>query len=391
MQVCYSPQLGSVSKSSASLRNSGAYTSPGTPDYGDGNNMGAFQKGWCSERVPLSNSSRRHISAAALMPFNSGRTLPSKWDDAERWITSPVSGFGVCKSLAPPTNRRPKAKSGPLGGTGTPGVGYFAGYSPAVPVLEGGSNKIFLAGSPLTTGVLVPDGLAFRQGGGMNGGHTAYGMVQSGNVPGWSELLLEPAYPDSQGLISCNFKLKSSVIDEKSDENGVSRIVSRRDMATQMSPVCSPESSPPYIASPVERGNHHSARLEIRDVQMEQCKCQSSRKRKQGSLLGKTYRMQKHRHQSGNLRCVHCDNKRDTHSNSKMKLEKKKSASMDKILNKHRAAQMKAQEMRRNMSESAAGQAPRTSRKFRFCNSNSMDLRSKMVLRLQLFYAVEVA
>nr|GEZ72070.1 hypothetical protein [Tanacetum cinerariifolium] len=48
-----------------------------------------------------------------------------------------------------------------------------------------------------------------------------------------------------------------------------------------------------------------------------------------------------------------------------MKLEKKKSASMDKILNKHRAAQMKAQEMRRNMSESAAGHAPRTSRKFR--------------------------
>lgn len=35
-----------------------------------------------------------------------------------------------------------------------------------------------------------------------------------------------------------------------------------------------------------------------------------------------------------------------------MKLEKKRSASMDKILNKLRAAQMKAQEVRRVISES---------------------------------------
>ncbi|PWA37750.1 terminase small subunit, Remorin [Artemisia annua] len=371
MQVCYSPQLGSVSKSSASFRNSGAYTSPGTPDYGDGNNMGAFQKGWCSERVPLSNSSRRHISAAALMPFNSGRTLPSKWDDAERWITSPVSGFGVSKSLAPPTNRRPKAKSGPLGGTGTPVVGYFAGYSPAVPVLEGGSNKNFLAGSPLTTGVIVPDGLAFRQGGGMNGGHTAYGLVQSGNVPGWSELLLEPAYPDSQ--------------DEKSDENGVSRIVSRRDMATQMSPLCSPESSPPYMASPVEPGNHHSARLEIRDVQVDKGATMTKHSKRHRRMkinrspeandLALTWNategaMQVSKLQKEEARITAWENLQNAKAEAsirklEMKLEKKKSASMDKILNKHRAAQMKAQEMRRNMSESAAGQAPRTSRKFR--------------------------
>lgn len=192
-QVCYSPQLGSVNnKSSMSFRNSGAYTSPGTPD----NNVLGFQKGWCSERVPLSNSSRRHISAAALMPFNSGRTLPSKWDDAERWITSPVSSFGV---IAPPPQRRQKAKSGPLGGT--PGVAYFSNYSPAVSVYEGGrSTTNFLAGSPLTTGVLVPDGLPFRHAGVMNNNN--YRTDQSpNNVPGWSQLLIESSYPDSQGTI----------------------------------------------------------------------------------------------------------------------------------------------------------------------------------------------
>ncbi|KAI3680913.1 hypothetical protein L6452_35692 [Arctium lappa] len=79
MHVCYSPQLGSVNKNSSAFGDSGAYTSPGTPHYGD-NDVSGFQKGWYSERVLLpSNSSRRHISTATLMPFNSARTLPSKW------------------------------------------------------------------------------------------------------------------------------------------------------------------------------------------------------------------------------------------------------------------------------------------------------------------------
>ena len=49
-------------------------------------------------------------------------------------------------------------------------------------------------------------------------------------------------------------------------------------MATQMSPVCSPETSPkgglstsiaPYIPPSVEPGSHHSARLEVKDVQVD--------------------------------------------------------------------------------------------------------------------------
>nr|XP_043608060.1 uncharacterized protein LOC122579864 isoform X2 [Erigeron canadensis] len=336
MQVCYSPQLGSSNKTSSSFRNSGAYTSPGTPDYGDNNNnVLAFQKGWCSERIPLSNSSRRHISAAALMPFNSGRTLPSKWDDAERWITSPVSNFGVCKTLAPP--KRPKAKSGPLGGT-TPGVAYYSNYSPAVPALEGGSSRNFLAGSPLTTGVLVPEGLHFC---------------------------------DAAGGVGH---------DEKIDENGVSRVVSRRDMATQMSPESSPEPSPTYIIPPP--GSHHSARLEVRDVQVDkrvtmtkQSKRNKMRMRNNGSPeaneLALTWNategaMKQSKLQKEEARITAWENLQNAKAEAsirklEMKLEKKKSASMDKILNKHRAAQLKAQEMRRNMSESVA---PRT-RKFR--------------------------
>ncbi|GJX44549.1 hypothetical protein Tco_0261225 [Tanacetum coccineum] len=61
--------------------------------------------------------------------------------------------------------------------------------------------------------VLVPDGLTFHKGGRMNCGHTAYGMVQSDIVPGWSELLLEHAYSDSQDYclldMDCQFQLQT--------------------------------------------------------------------------------------------------------------------------------------------------------------------------------------
>ncbi|CAH1439347.1 unnamed protein product [Lactuca virosa] len=371
MQVCYSPQLGSTTKNPSSFRHSGAYTSPGTPDYGD-NNVGSFQKGWYSERVALpSNSSRRHISAAALMPFNSGRTLPSKWDDAERWITSPLSGFGVCKTTttttstttAPPP-RRPKAKSGPLGLGGTtttsttPGGvhNYFSNYSPAL-LPENGSSKNFL-----TTGVLVPDhGLPFH-----------HGVVQSPNIPGWSELLIGSPYPDSQ------------------DENGVSRVVSRRDMATQMSPVSSPET---YTPPPVEGGSHHSSRSEVRDVQVDKgvtmtkrskrhkmkVKKKNNRLKESNNELSLTWNttegaMKLSKLQKEEARITAWENLQNAKAEAsirklEMKLEKKKSASMDKILNKHRDAQMKAQEMRSRMSESVA---PRDSWKFRRFFKNSI-------------------
>ncbi|GKE13378.1 hypothetical protein Tco_1416929 [Tanacetum coccineum] len=51
---------------------------------------------------------------------------------------------------------------------GTLGVGYFAGYSPAVPYLEGWWDEWCMEWFNLIK-YLDVDGLAFRQGGGMNG------------------------------------------------------------------------------------------------------------------------------------------------------------------------------------------------------------------------------
>ncbi|XP_057482251.1 uncharacterized protein LOC130769100 isoform X2 [Actinidia eriantha] len=341
--------------------NSGTYTSPGTPDYRD-NNVGGIQKGWCSERVPLpSNSSRRHISAAALMPFNSGRTLPSKWDDAERWITSPVSGLGVSKALLEQPQRRPKSKSGPLG---VPGVGCFSNYSPAMPALQGKSVRNFMVGSPFTAGVIVPDGFSIQyschNATPSNPVHTGNAIGRAGSLPGWSDIL--------------NEKLDGT----KDEENMVSHVVTRRDMATQMSPrnsarssASSPKERLPFSTSPpsihpiVEPHSNHSAKLEIRDVQVDKratvTKKQGVRKMHNGSRsdkdLASSWNISEEAKKMSKLqreevRITAWENLQKAKAEAaiqklEMKLEKRRTASMDKIMNKVRIAQMKAQKMRK--------------------------------------------
>lgn len=373
MRVCYSPELNSMNRDSSSFCNSGTYTSPGTPDYPDNNGRG-FQKGWCSERVPLSNNGKvRRTSVNVLMPFNNGRTLPSKWDDAERWITSPVSGSGVSnKNLGAPPQRRPKSKSGPLGPI--PGDGYFSGYSPGFPLLEGESENSLFAGSPLTTGVLVPSGYTFLDGGGDNGdsvrAHNEYRVATS-------QLFLESPYPDSE--------------DEKIDEDNVTYDVSRRDMATQMSPVESPDSSPKgrpvmstsplLIASAMDHRSHHSAGVEVRDVQVDKRVTMSKQPKRHGRRMERnrsteikdlalTWNPTEEAMESSKLhkeeaRIAAWENLQNAKAEAsirklEMKLEKKKLASMEKIMNKLRIAQAKAQEMRQGLS---ASEAPKSSSK----------------------------
>ncbi|KAL3526782.1 hypothetical protein ACH5RR_011438 [Cinchona calisaya] len=377
-------------KNSASIGgNSGAYTSPGTPEYGDSYGRG-IPKGWSSERVPLpTNSSRKHISAAALMPFNSGRALPSKWDDAERWITSPISGYGLCKTSTLQPQRQPKSKSGPLG---TPGLMYLPNYSPTAPVLEGGSGRNFMAGSPFTTGVLLPDGLSSHYGTGnvakSNSLYAENAIAHASSVPGISDFLSEPSNPSSQD---------DKLDDCKEAERSVSRVVSRRDMATQMSPKGSTHSSPKgsssFSAFPLpiptaaDQLNHYSTKVEVRDVQVD--------KGATVTRQSKKHRARKKRQKSSDLEDIasHWDVSEAGKSSSKlqreeakitawenlqkakaeaairkleMKLEKKRSTSMDKILNKLRAAQTKAQEMRSSITENQALRSSKISHKVLF-------------------------
>ena len=144
---------------------------------------------------PSSGSSRRHISA--LTPFYGGRALPSKWEDAERWVCSPVLGYGVAKSSQCHPLRRAKSKSGPI--NVPPGIGYYQNCSLSMGVLDGGIVRSFMVNSPFSTGVLMPNGVGSRySGSGANSGQGHVERLASG--PGWSDMASEGSSSSSQGM-----------------------------------------------------------------------------------------------------------------------------------------------------------------------------------------------
>lgn len=190
-----SPRLGAVKKSSVSTRKLGAFPSPGTPNYR--NASVGMQKGWSSERVPLHASGGRRQVGAALLPLNNGKALPSKWEDAERWIFSPVGGDGVVRPSFAAPQRRPKSKSGPLG---PPGIAFYSLYSPTVPIFDGCNIGSFMPTSPFSAGVMDTERIGCTSGG-HDGGfsvRTEPCMARSVSVHGCSEMLTPPSLP-SQG------------------------------------------------------------------------------------------------------------------------------------------------------------------------------------------------
>lgn len=322
-------------KQSLLSRNSGTYTSPGTPEY---QNSGEIQKGSCSERVPLPSASKRHVGATSSMPFNSGRALPSKWDDAERWITSPVSVSGVNKNLYAHPQRRPKSKSGPIG-------------PPSVPLVQ--------RGSPFSTGVLVPDCVQLRygpftSGGGVllaSQGYNGNLIDRAASLPCSSDMLSESSEPSSQ-----DEKLNGLKDDV---ETTISRDISRRDMATQMSRTESQNSSPIGRLS----FSHSPPTAEIKDLQVDDgVKRTKNDDVSDVKVVTSSWEITETSRNISNLQREEAkisawENLQKAKAEAaiqklEMKLEKRRAASMDKIMNKLKNAQLKAQDMRNSASNS---------------------------------------
>ncbi|KAK9756468.1 hypothetical protein RND81_01G099900 [Saponaria officinalis] len=372
-----------MKKNTITTKKSGNFPSPGTPNYrGVGGN--AVNKGWSSERVAMpANGNRRQVGAALLPLNNNGRVLPSKWEDAERWIFSPVAGDGgggggsgrpsSCQQQH--VVRRPKAKSGPLG---APGLAYYSMYSPALPMYEGGNMGVQRGGSPFSAGVMMAEGWSFRAGdaGGRGFGSSVEPCIaRSMSVHGCTDLVCQGSLTSSQ--------------DEKNDDvkdsaNSVSRAVSRRDMATQMSPEGSCHSSPrrisyspstPSILPIVEVQSYCSSKSEVRDVQIDErvtvtrwSKKHKGRAPVKGSEDVNEWRLKaiepcssswemsesvkslsKSRREEAKITAWENLQKAKAEAairKLEMKLEKKRSSSIDKIMKKLRSAQKKAQEMR---------------------------------------------
>ncbi|XP_057533108.1 uncharacterized protein LOC130810999 [Amaranthus tricolor] len=407
-----SPKFGGVMKKvsgcAVTPRKSGNFPSPGTPNYRHGS-VG-IAKGWSSERVPLpSNGTNRRQSGAALLPLtNNGRGLPSKWEDAERWIFSPVSGDGGGRASSSSSHqqpmRRPKSKSGPLG---PPGLVYHSLYSPAAPMYEGGNFSNHMAGSPFSTGGMLAEGWSF---------------CVSSESKGFSNNL-EPCIARSVSVHGCtdlvcqDSSLTSSqderVDDVKDAATTVSRTVSRRDMATQMSPEGSCHSSPrrsyfsqsnPSNLQIMEVQSVGSSKPEIRDVQVDErvtvtrwskkyrgrnpskvsedvdeWKLKAVEPRSSAWEVSETVKsLSKARRDEAKITAWENLQKAKAEAairKLEMKLEKKRSSSMDKILKKLRSAQKKAQDMRSSILTNQALQVSKT-------GSSTMSFRTRQMASL---------
>ncbi|CAH8391819.1 unnamed protein product [Eruca vesicaria subsp. sativa] len=334
--------------SSSSSNTFGGFLSPGAPSYTHTN------KGWSSERLPhppskspaLNGLPRRRIGSTSALttPFYSGRSIPSKWEDAERWI-SVSSQFSK--------QRREKSKSGPIVPPPTLPRQRMAMEAP-----QGSVKKGFtVVGSPFSTGVLEAERV-FR------------GSVGGGHGHGHSQSCADLISDETSSLSS------KTDIEEKGEETIV---VTRRDIATQMTPnnnnnnnnYSSQELSPPLVVSVVETDNH------CREVKMDKGARMIKRpKRRVLSSSSSTRIIRRDQHEVEDnpkasswdisepamtlfklhreeAKIAAWENLQKAKAEAAMrklevKLEKKKSASMDKIFNKLQTAKLKAQEMRRS-------------------------------------------
>ncbi|XP_042399551.1 uncharacterized protein LOC121989519 isoform X1 [Zingiber officinale] len=422
------------STASSSAR-SGTFPSPGTPTYRDGAGAAGYRKGWSSERVPLPGSgNRRYAGSGVLLPFANGRTLPSKWEDAERWILSPVSGDPYGSSLMPPLHhRRPKSKSGPLvAHAGKSGA--YSSTSPLVPCFDSGRVGNFTAASPFMAGVLMPEHSFLGNDGSARGGASANmggigradGSVSGGSSVGGKARSAdgEPYTVRSASTRRCSDSVmeSSSSLPRSHDSNtdeqfeGTKEVAStasisvfRKDVATQMSPERSPPYSPkeiqfsPSASTPaLEELENHFSKFEVRDVQVDDrvtvtrwSKKQISRgsDRRSSSFIEwkkKTVEantsawgiaetaksMSKCKREEAKITAW--ENLQNAKAETEirkleMKLEKKRSSSMEKILNKLRSAQKKAEEMRNAVADRRTNRVAATAKKTKFfCKSGPL-------------------
>ncbi|XP_062221896.1 uncharacterized protein LOC133921145 isoform X2 [Phragmites australis] len=397
---------GGMSKSSTASSRSrsgtgtGTFPSPGTPNY-NRHCAGSMQysKGWSSERVPLgTGSNRRYGGSGVVLPFNNGRKLPSKWEDAEKWILSPVSCDGIGRMSAPaPHHRRPKSKSGPLGHpAGVPGA--YTAVSPLVPCFDGVlAAANFAAHSPFSAGVLIPEHGSigdFSSGSrcGDDGSSRSYSaekepyILRSTSIHAWTETLMEAsAFANIAEEAARDDKLPG----QQEANSVISSPIIKKDVATHMSPEDSIPSSPKARHSCsslpsghlIKEANSHIPKPEIRDVQVDD-QVTVTRWSKRHVTRGSDKRSTniiEWRKKTMETRAPSFDEKERERCVSKckreeakitawenlqrakaeaairkleMKLEKKRSSSMDKILSKLSSAQNKAQDMRSAVSAS---------------------------------------
>ncbi|MED6110549.1 hypothetical protein PIB30_044035 [Stylosanthes scabra] len=394
----------------------GSFPSPGAPNYRAEKSMVMIssQKGWSSERVPKAstNTMRRHTMSGLTPFFNaSGRTMPSKWDEAERWICSPpVPSSSSHSADVRHTSsqahhyyhhhhqRRPKSISGPIvhnHGHNPPQMAAYYynnsnhSYSPAsaVPIRQGSLVvRNLVVGSPFSTGVLAPLAVSVQHYDHPLHDHSVYGYEIGDGMDSSRSPLLQGAPVCLQHPCDPSSPLSQDLLDMMNhDEDGM---FSKRDKGTQMSPAdgtesdlhSSPESS---AASAIDQHGCHSPKLEVRDVQVDSQATVIRGSKRYATKSTKTESINKEFRENSTetsqfsswdieesasdisklkreeAKIIAWENLQRAKAEAairklEMKLEKKRSSSMDKILNKLRKAETKAENMRSSIPEHRA-------------------------------------
>uniref|UniRef100_A0ACD5Y7A0 Uncharacterized protein n=2 Tax=Avena sativa TaxID=4498 RepID=A0ACD5Y7A0_AVESA len=268
---------------------SGLLTSPGTPSYSHrGTAVAGYQQGWTSERVPL--PSLRHPGGSMALPYNNGRVLPSKWEDAERWIFSPNPHDALGRNSVP-QRRRPKSKSGPLGPPGRFGAPYSS-VSSSTSLLDSSRVGNQAVHSPFLSGVVLPEhvyGGSSNAGDDIRGasrednnnGHGGRSCVANGGHPAVSSMrdrhLFDSSLHSQSLSTSQKYTQDKQVEITKDLATSNTPFILKKDMATQTSPDLSRSSSPNTRSSfsrslsiqQVKEMGSCFSELEIKDVQMD--------------------------------------------------------------------------------------------------------------------------
>uniref|UniRef100_K3YGR4 Remorin C-terminal domain-containing protein n=1 Tax=Setaria italica TaxID=4555 RepID=K3YGR4_SETIT len=267
-------------------------SSPGTPSYHRrGTTIVGYQQGPNSERViPPSARHRRHPGSSMVLPYSSGRTLPSKWEDAERWIFSPNPSNALGRSV--PQLWRPKSKSGPLGPTGRFGGPYSSSSSSAL-FLESGRVGNLTVNSPYLAGVLLPEhvcagvmdsgrDLSGASGEDSSNGRGGRSGQTNGRYPAMQSTRASQQFGSAtesyQSLPTSHESIHDGQIESIKDSAASSTpVIVRKDVATQTSPDISRSSSSnmrssfsrSLSAQQVKELESCFSKLEIRDVQVD--------------------------------------------------------------------------------------------------------------------------
>lgn len=182
------------------------FPSPGTPSTSTHSNS------WSLERVSMAANSYRNGLLAChntIYTKNTKSSLPSKWDDAEKWLCSPASGDNIANTVHKngEYSRKPKSKSGPLVAMGLASPArplyYSKNRASTIQAIHQYSPRSALENGPIGSGIrrsgsgaAVSDHLQGQSSSDnssclpLDSGDTNFGVqsciIRSASVDGWS-------------------------------------------------------------------------------------------------------------------------------------------------------------------------------------------------------------